>query len=66
MVKLLSCRYKLYLFSALTVDAVRKQTFGAPRQVPLKSSAKIPVINDGVVPEMQPVIPRTPTIVTTN
>ena len=43
------CNKQLNMFPALSVDAVQ-QTFGAPRQLPLKkSSAKIPVINDGVV-----------------
>jgi hypothetical protein len=40
------------MFPALSVNAVQ-QTFGAPRQLPLKkSSAKIAVTNDGVVPWM--------------
>ena len=30
-----------------------QQRLGSPRQSPLKESAKILVINDGVVPEMQ-------------
>ena len=46
---LIICNKQLNMFPALSVDAVQ-QTFGAPRQLPLKkSSAKIPVINDGVV-----------------
>ena len=38
---------------AVTFSGNRQETFGSPRHFPPKSSAKIPVLKDGVLPEMQ-------------
>jgi hypothetical protein len=45
---------------AVTFSGHRQYTFGSPRHFPPKSSAKIQVLKDGVLPEMQMCHPQDP------